>query len=287
MDGLVAIGQRIAEIQSLVADPALALSGSAATASGTSSSAAFAATLAQALAADGTTSASGSSSDVLGESSGTSGVSTASILSALGLSSGASSTADLLSGLGLSSSAASSSSLLAALSGSSGTSSSTSTEALLEALGLTGVSSSSSAARTTSGTVNSAGIPTDLAAYGNGHIPASALEPVGATGSSMWAPAAESLERLIAAAKADGVSIGVTEGYRSYDEQVTLTRTKGLYSEGGLAAVPGTSEHGWGMAADLKLDSTALAWMRENAADYGFYATAPRESWHWAYSPGS
>ena len=39
--------------------------------------------------------------------------------------------------------------------------------------------------------------------------------------------------------------------------------------------------------ADLKLDSTALAWMRENAADYGFYATAPRESWHWAYSPGS
>ena len=136
-------------------------------------------------------------------------------------------------------------------------------------------------------TLNSAGIPTDLAAYGNGRIPASALEPVGDTGHKLWAPAAESLTRLIADAKRDGVTIGVSETYRSYDEQVDMARRKGLYSQGGLAAKPGTSEHGWGMAADLDLNAKALSWMRANAGRYGFDANVPRESWHWAYKPAA
>ena len=114
-----------------------------------------------------------------------------------------------------------------------------------------------------------------------------ALAPVGTTGARMWQPAAQSLSDLIAAAKADGVTIGVTEGYRSYDEQVSLAKTKGLYSQGGLAAQPGTSEHGWGIAADLKLDSAGLAWMKANASRYGFVADTPRESWHWAYHPST
>lgn len=278
MEGLAAIGQRIAEIQSLVADPALAVS---ATSTGTSTGNAFAAALADALLADGTTSASGTSATdtLLGYgttsgalagygasgSYGSSDTSVASLLGALGLS-GSSNASSLLSALGYSD-----------------------TSSALSALGVPGVSSASSA-RSAGGTTASTaltadGIPVALAAYGNGHVPASALEQVGTTGSSMWAPAAESLERLIAAAKADGITIGVTEGYRSYDEQVSLAKTKGLYSEGGLAAVPGTSEHGWGMAADLKLDSAGLAWMRAHASEYGFYATAPRESWHWGYKP--
>ena len=129
------------------------------------------------------------------------------------------------------------------------------------------------------------GVPADLAAYGNGRIPASALAPVGTGGERMWAPAAQSLTRLIDAAATDGVRIGVTDGYRTYESQVDLVARKGLYSQGGLAAVPGTSQHGWGLAADLDLDTHALAWMRANGPRFGFVETTPRESWHWEYQP--
>ena len=135
--------------------------------------------------------------------------------------------------------------------------------------------------------LNSEGIPTDLAAYGNGKIPSNALQQVGTTGHKLWAPAAEQLSKLIADAKKDGVTIGITDSYRSYDEQVSLAKRKGLYSQGGLAAKPGTSEHGWGMATDLDLNAKALSWMRANAAKYGFDENVPRESWHWAFQPPS
>ncbi|MEV6492426.1 M15 family metallopeptidase [Actinoplanes sp. NPDC051633] len=135
--------------------------------------------------------------------------------------------------------------------------------------------------------LNSKGIPTDLAAYGNGKIPANALGKVGDTNHKLWAPAAESLNKMIADAKKEGVTIGITDSYRSYDEQVDVARRKGLYSQGGLAAKPGTSEHGWGMATDLDLNSKAQAWMRKHADEYGFVENVPREPWHWAYKPKS
>jgi D-alanyl-D-alanine carboxypeptidase len=135
--------------------------------------------------------------------------------------------------------------------------------------------------------LNGKGIPVDLAAYGNGKIPASALERVGDTRHKLWAPAAESLTRMIADAEKDGVHIGITDSYRPYTEQVDLARRKGLYSQGGLAAKPGTSEHGWGMAADLDLNGKALAWMRQNAEKYGYVNNVSRESWHWAYKPAN
>jgi D-alanyl-D-alanine carboxypeptidase len=135
--------------------------------------------------------------------------------------------------------------------------------------------------------LNSKGIPADLAAYGNGKIPATALGQVGDTGHKLWAPAAESLTTMIADAKKDGVTIGITDSYRSYDEQVDLAKRKGLYSQGGLAAKPGTSEHGWGMAADLDLNAKAQAWVRKHGDEYGFVENVPRESWHWAYKPKS
>jgi LAS superfamily LD-carboxypeptidase LdcB len=135
--------------------------------------------------------------------------------------------------------------------------------------------------------LNSKGIPTDLAAYGNGKIPASALEQVGTTRHKLWGPAAEALTRMMSDAQKDGVKIGITDSYRPYTEQVDLARRKGLYSQGGLAAKPGTSEHGWGMAADLDLNAQALSWVRQNADKYGFYNTASRESWHWGFKPES
>ena len=145
------------------------------------------------------------------------------------------------------------------------------------------VSQTSTSNRTYS--VNSKGIPTDLEAYGNGKIPAGALEQVGGTRHKLWGPAAEALTRMMSDAQKDGVHIGITDSYRPYTEQVDLARRKGLYSQGGLAAKPGTSEHGWGMAADLDLDAKALAWVRENGSKYGYFNTAPRESWHWGFKP--
>ena len=131
--------------------------------------------------------------------------------------------------------------------------------------------------------LNAAGIPADLAAYGNGQVPANALAPVGATGHRLWTPAASAFETLLSAAQGDGVDIGITDSYRTYDSQVDLAQRKGLYAEGGLAAVPGTSDHGWGLSLDLKLDPAALSWMRANGASYGFVEDVPREPWHWTF----
>jgi LAS superfamily LD-carboxypeptidase LdcB len=84
--------------------------------------------------------------------------------------------------------------------------------------------------------------------------------------------------------RARRVDIGITDSYRSYDAQVDVARRKGLYSQGGLAAQPGTSPHGWGVAADLDLDDDAAQrWMRANAGRFGFVEDTPRELWHWVY----
>jgi LAS superfamily LD-carboxypeptidase LdcB len=135
--------------------------------------------------------------------------------------------------------------------------------------------------------LNSDGVPISLVAYGNGKVPATALSPVGTTGHRLWAPAASALNTMMVTAKREGVHIGITDSYRPYAEQVDLVKRKGLYSQGGLAAKPGTSDHGWGLATDLDLDSKALTWMRTNAARFGFVENTPREPWHWVFEPKS
>jgi hypothetical protein len=119
--------------------------------------------------------------------------------------------------------------------------------------------------------------------YSNGRLPTDALASAGDGGHRLAAPAAAAFWDLQAAARRDGVTVGVTDSYRSFDAQVDVARRKGLYSNGGLAAQPGTSQHGWGLAVDLDLDSRAQAWMRTNAARFGFVEDTPREPWHWAY----
>lgn len=102
-------------------------------------------------------------------------------------------------------------------------------------------------------------------------------------------------QELIAAAKRDGINLGVTDSYRTYGEQVTLYNTKGP----GWAATPGRSNHGWGLAFDFKgINGTskqqAYAWLRNNASKYGWsnfvggYGPDTRgpngtqkEPWHW------
>lgn len=116
----------------------------------------------------------------------------------------------------------------------------------------------------------------------NGRLPADALTSIGGS-HQLNETAANAFQQLRASALADGVEIGVTDSYRSYDAQVDVARRKGLYSQGGLAAKPGTSDHGLGLALDLDLGSAALDWMRTNAGRFGFVADTPRESWHWKF----
>jgi hypothetical protein len=128
--------------------------------------------------------------------------------------------------------------------------------------------------------------PPELVAYGNGQIPPAALQAIDPSGTHrLWAPAARAFRALEADAAAAGVRIEVTDSYRPLADQERLAREKGLFRHGGLAAVPGTSNHGWGLSLDLDLDGRALAWMRENAWRYGFVEDVPREPWHWTYRP--
>ncbi len=128
--------------------------------------------------------------------------------------------------------------------------------------------------------------------YANGAIPASALCPLSyAPGHLLRADAAAAFNRLTDAAKAArGVPVCVTDSYRSYSEQVRLYAEKPS-----LAAVPGTSNHGWGVAVDLcggvqSYGTSAYLWMKANAPAYGWVhpswaepGGSRQEPWHWEY----
>lgn len=129
-------------------------------------------------------------------------------------------------------------------------------------------------------------VPADLASYGNGRVPESALTPIGQGSHRLFAPAAASWQNVVAAARSEGIELRITDSYRSYDEQVDLADRKGLYQNGGLAAVPGTSVHGWGMAVDADVrDERTLEWLRVNGPRFGWVETTPREPWHWEFRP--
>ena len=127
------------------------------------------------------------------------------------------------------------------------------------------------------------GAPRGLEGYGNGQIPLSQLTPIPGTSERMWAPAAEAFTRMRAEARREGIDLPVIDAYRPLQDQYRLAEELGLYSQGGWAAEPGTSQHGWGRAIDLELSDEALRWMRQNAGRFGFTETVPREPWHWEY----
>jgi D-alanyl-D-alanine carboxypeptidase len=136
------------------------------------------------------------------------------------------------------------------------------------------------------GGYGSVAVPSALMVQGNGQIPTNQLSPVGQGGHKLWGPAAASWQNLVSAAAADGISIRITDSYRSYEEQVDLAERKGLYKNGGLAAVPGTSPHGWGMAVDADVrDAATLQWLKVNGPRFGWVETTPREPWHWEFRP--
>lgn len=133
------------------------------------------------------------------------------------------------------------------------------------------------------------------------------VEPTGANGQldtaelcMLWdgvhqlrADAAVAISEMDVAFKARfGADLCLTDGYRTLASQKTLK-----YEKGGLAAVPGTSNHGWGLAVDLCSDETSGApweWLNENGAVYGWQnpdwakrgGSGPHEPWHWEYTKG-
>lgn len=132
----------------------------------------------------------------------------------------------------------------------------------------------------------------NLAGSANGFLQADALCPLDANpGAALRADAAASFNQMNAAFQADrGSKLCVTDSYRSYAAQVSVFRRKPE-----LAAVPGTSRHGLGIALDLgcgvqRFGSASYRWMQANGGRFGWVHPAwaepngsKPEAWHWEY----
>lgn len=103
-------------------------------------------------------------------------------------------------------------------------------------------------------------------------------------GVKLWPPAAQAFSQMVATAASQGVDLqsGVTGHYRTLQRQKEIAAEYGLYSQGGRAAVPGTSNHGWGLAVDIQ-GGQRKGWLRKMADKFGF-TSIPREDWHWEYT---
>lgn len=131
---------------------------------------------------------------------------------------------------------------------------------------------------------------TSRLSYPNGLIPLSALCPLPQSGYYLRADAARAFWRLDAAYRARfGGDMCVNAAYRSLRRQYQLYAVM----TPGYAAVPGTSNHGEGIAVDLGCGvnvygSAQFDWMKANAPRYGFVHPYwaehnPFEPWHWEY----
>ncbi len=129
------------------------------------------------------------------------------------------------------------------------------------------------------------------APHPNGRIPESGLCPLPQPGERLRADAAAAFVELDAAYREEfGRAMCVTDSYRPYHEQVALFEQM----LPGMAARPGTSTHGRGLAVDLcggvnVLDSAEHAWMLSRAPAFGWdnppWARGGFEPWHWEYAP--
>lgn len=106
-----------------------------------------------------------------------------------------------------------------------------------------------------------------LLGYVNGMLPKSALCPLDGTGGLLLrVDAAAAFNRMAAS----GGMPCPGNSYRNYSEQVALFRVKP-----DLAAVPGTSNHGWGVAVDFtcgadSYGSPAYLWLKAHAPAFGW-----------------
>ncbi|MFC6233981.1 D-alanyl-D-alanine carboxypeptidase family protein [Leucobacter soli] len=122
-------------------------------------------------------------------------------------------------------------------------------------------------------------------------------------GQPMRKPAARAIEKMHAAASADGAPFVIASAYRPYDMQVDLFQSyvnrDGVEAAETYSARPGHSEHQTGLVADVDDGSgcafefcfgatAAGAWIRENANRYGFivrYPEGQQETTGYIYEP--
>lgn len=159
--------------------------------------------------------------------------------------------------------------------------------------------------------------PVELAGTSNGKLPSSILVtiPFPGGGSGVFSKtAARAFAALLDAMHKVGFRMMTVGGYRTYEQQVTLFTSRyyivsydsGIFWNGhywvkrtgvAQAAIPGTSNHGWGLADDLaeNLDSdtgiedisqAAVDWLVKNADRFGISAELRSEAWHWRYYRG-
>jgi hypothetical protein len=164
-------------------------------------------------------------------------------------------------------------------------------------------------------------MPRSLEGVQNGKLPASLLVEVGLRG-RLHELAARAWNALRAEGATKGWHLTYTFGgcYRTYEEQRTLFLQRYQMEpiagrptkvwEGvvwyqrpatAMAAVPGTSNHGLGLAVDAALDNDlsdgvgpddatsigpAMAWFHDAALRYGFSFEAQSEPWHIRYVTG-
>lgn len=143
----------------------------------------------------------------------------------------------------------------------------------------------------------------------NGRLPDSSLTTVTPTCRTAN-DVADPLRRLLDAAAADGVAVRpetssytaplpgpprIESCYRSFEMQQWWRDFYCFFGNCSLAAVPGTSVHGWGRAVDfedaggeLTFDSVGYHWLKANAGRFGFVHPAwaepgqsSSEAWHW------
>lgn len=139
-------------------------------------------------------------------------------------------------------------------------------------------------------------VPTADGDGSNGRMPRSAMSPLSwcanSKGDQQWlrSDAAAAMVRLNEAFRAEfGENIAIDLAYRSYEDQV---RAKQLF--GSLAATPGTSNHGLGLAIDTwewkayDFGSARYEWLVAHGPDYGWVCPAATEQgnpeyWHFEY----
>ena len=132
-------------------------------------------------------------------------------------------------------------------------------------------------------------------ASANGQIPASDLCALWDTNQMLRGDAAVALSELNRNFRAAfNRDICMTDSYRTLAEQRRLA-----YTKPGLAASPGTSNHGWGLAIDLctseNRSQSVMSWLSENGPTFGWDnpdwarrgGSGAYEPWHWEYVPGT
>lgn len=113
--------------------------------------------------------------------------------------------------------------------------------------------------------------------YSNGKFPDSALEAI--PGGRLAKDAARAWNAPGGPADNGCVPTGSNSSYRTYEKQVEYWN---MYQAGtgNLAAYPGTSNHGLGLAVDLATPAMR-AWIDQHGAKYGWQKTeAMSEWWH-------